>query len=161
MVLQVYLCVHVYYVCVLASHPIDLGYWLFKRINLMFIVSDIIIFLFSYLRFYTLILQNIIMKLLSSIEVIFATFVLIFLGRPGWGISWYINNTLIPELVVERDRTYTFLVYGGNNPADGANYHPFYITDSEIGGRLLNTQEQRTVSPTRFHDMLMLCKCQN
>lgn len=76
------------------------------------------------------------------------------IGRPGWGISWYINDTLIPELVVERNRTYTFLIYGGDNPADGANYHPFYITDSENGGRLLNTQEQRIVSLTRLHDML-------
>ena len=69
-----------------------------------------------------------------------------FSGQPGWGISWYINNTLIPELVVERNRTYTFLVYGGDVPANGANYHPFYITDSVNGGRLLNTPQQRMVS---------------
>ena len=69
-----------------------------------------------------------------------------FSGQAGWGIAWYINDTLIPELVVERGRTYTFLIYGGDNPADGANYHPFYITDSINGGRLLNTPEQRTVS---------------
>ena len=93
--------------------------------------------------------------LVSTIEGMFATFILTFLGRPGWGISWYINDTLIPELVVERNRTYTFLVYGGDNPADGANYHPFYMTDSENGGRLLNTPEQRTVSLTRFHDCHM------
>ena len=65
-----------------------------------------------------------------------------FAGRPGWGIAWYINDTLIPELVVERGRTYKFLVYGGNNPADATNYHPFYITDSISGGRLLNTPEE-------------------
>ena len=70
---------------------------------------------------------------------------MIFAGRPGWGISWYINNTLIPEIVVERGRTYTFLVYGGDVPANAANYHPFYITDSENGGRLLNTPQQRMV----------------
>jgi hypothetical protein len=75
----------------------------------------------------------------------------IFAGRPGWGISWYINDTLIPELVVERNRTYTFLVYGGDVPSNGANYHPFYITDSENGGRLLNTPEQRMVSNIRHH----------
>jgi hypothetical protein len=46
---------------------------------------------------------------------------------------------------VERGRTYTFLISGGDNPLDGANYHPFYITDSVNGGRLLNTQEQRMV----------------
>ena len=67
------------------------------------------------------------------------------IGQPGWGIAWYINGTLVPELVVERGRTYTFLVYGGSNPVDASNYHPFYITDSRNGGRLLNTQEQRQV----------------
>ena len=66
-------------------------------------------------------------------------------GQPGWGIAWYINDTLIPELVVERGRTYTFLVYGGNVSSDPSNYHPFYITDSVNGGRLLNTQEQQKV----------------
>ena len=66
-------------------------------------------------------------------------------GQPGWGIAWYINDTLVPELVVERGQTYTFLVHGGNVPVDDANYHPFYITDSVNGGRLLNTQEERMV----------------
>ena len=67
-------------------------------------------------------------------------------GQAGWGIAWYINGTLVPELVVERGRTYTFLVYGGENPVDASNYHPFYITDSKNGGRLLNTEEERMVS---------------
>ena len=66
-------------------------------------------------------------------------------GQPGWVITWYINNTIIPELVVERGRTYTFLVHGGNISSDDANYHPFYITDSMNGGRLLNTPQQRMV----------------
>lgn len=56
--------------------------------------------------------------------------------RAGWGITWYINGTLIPELVVERGRTYTFMVEGGDNSNDASNYHPFYITDSIAGGRL-------------------------
>ena len=67
-------------------------------------------------------------------------------GRAGWGISWYINGTLIPELIVERGRTYTFIIEGGNNSNDISNYHPFYITDSISGGRLQNTEEQRAVS---------------
>ena len=67
-------------------------------------------------------------------------------GLPGWGIAWYINNTLIPELVVERGKTYTFHVYGGDNPAEDSNYHPFYITSSSSGGRLLNSETEREVS---------------
>ncbi len=67
-------------------------------------------------------------------------------GRAGWGISFYVNGTIIPELTVERGRTYTFLIHGGDNPDDISNYHPLYITDSIGGGRLQNTPEQMAVS---------------
>ena len=43
---------------------------------------------------------------------------------------------LIPEINVVRNKTYTFVVEGGNNPSESANYHPFYITDDEVGGYL-------------------------
>ena len=33
----------------------------------------------------------------------------------GWGISWYINGLLIPEINVIRGKTYTFVVEGGND----------------------------------------------
>lgn len=55
-------------------------------------------------------------------------------GHPSWGIAWYLNDLLIPELVVERGQTYTFIVEGGDKPAQPAKYHPFYITDSSEGG---------------------------
>lgn len=53
---------------------------------------------------------------------------------PSWGIAWYINDLLIPEITVERGQTYTFLVEGGNDETRQARYHPFYITDSNEGG---------------------------
>jgi hypothetical protein len=34
-------------------------------------------------------------------------------GHPSWGIAWYINDLLIPEIYVERGSTYTFIVEGG------------------------------------------------
>ncbi|XP_049267093.1 protein Skeletor, isoforms B/C-like [Rhipicephalus sanguineus] len=55
-------------------------------------------------------------------------------GMPGWGISWWINGELIPVLHVERGKTYTFNVQGGDNVNISAKYHPFYITDSNKGG---------------------------
>uniref|UniRef100_A0A1I8PS48 DOMON domain-containing protein n=1 Tax=Stomoxys calcitrans TaxID=35570 RepID=A0A1I8PS48_STOCA len=55
-------------------------------------------------------------------------------GGPSWGIAWYINDLLIPEITVERGKTYEFLVEGGDNPSQPARYHPFYITDSPEGG---------------------------
>jgi len=53
---------------------------------------------------------------------------------------------MIPVLRLRRNVTYTFIVEAGNNPNDGPNYHPFYITDSEDGGILLDTPEQRMVT---------------
>ncbi|KAK0183368.1 hypothetical protein PV327_001417 [Microctonus hyperodae] len=64
-------------------------------------------------------------------------------GQPSWGISWYINDMLIPEITVERGQTYTFIVEGGNDPANGAHYHPFYITDSPEGGYGQKTETQQ------------------
>ena len=53
---------------------------------------------------------------------------------------------MIPVLRLRRGVTYTFIVEAGNDPNDGPNYHPFYITDSEDGGILLDTPEERLVS---------------
>ena len=82
-------------------------------------------------------------------------------GFAGWGIAWFINGNLIPELVVERGLTYTFIVYGGDDPSDAGNYHPFYITDSRTGGRLLNTQEEKDVR--KYNDLFtytcVYCEC--
>lgn len=55
-------------------------------------------------------------------------------GHVGWGISWYINGLLIPEINVVRNRTYTFVVEGGNDENVPAKYHPFYITNDPVGG---------------------------
>ncbi|KAJ4431984.1 hypothetical protein ANN_20593 [Periplaneta americana] len=57
-----------------------------------------------------------------------------FCCQPSWGIAWYINDKLIPEIYVERGQTYTFIVEGGNDRTNPARYHPFYITDSREGG---------------------------
>lgn len=61
-------------------------------------------------------------------------------GQSGWGNSIYLNGTLIPRLRVQRGNTYTFICETGNDPdpltPGGGNYHPFYITDSRVGGRL-------------------------
>nr|XP_023024529.1 protein Skeletor, isoforms D/E-like [Leptinotarsa decemlineata] len=64
-------------------------------------------------------------------------------GHVGWGISWYINGLLIPEINVVRGKTYTFVVEGGLDPEVSAKYHPFYITDDPIGGYEYKTPEER------------------
>lgn len=74
------------------------------------------------------------------IDEIFAT------GHVGWGISWYINGLLIPEINVVRGKTYTFVVEGGNDIDTPAKYHPFYITDDPVGGYEYKTEEEREVS---------------
>ena len=57
-----------------------------------------------------------------------------FTGQPSWGIAWYINDKLIPEIYVERGQTYSFVIEGGHDRTNPARYHPFYITDSSEGG---------------------------
>ncbi|XP_055525662.1 protein Skeletor, isoforms B/C isoform X1 [Wyeomyia smithii] len=64
-------------------------------------------------------------------------------GHPSWGIAWYLNDLLIPELYVERGQTYMFVVEGGDDSTQPAKYHPFYITDSSEGGYGQLTDAQR------------------
>jgi len=37
----------------------------------------------------------------------------LFTGHPSWGIAWYLNDLLIPEVYVERGQSYGFQVEGG------------------------------------------------
>lgn len=67
------------------------------------------------------------------------------LGHVGWGISWYINGLLIPEINLVRGKTYTFVVEGGIDAEVPAKYHPFYITDDPVGGYEYKTDEERAV----------------
>ncbi|XP_076631544.1 DM13 and DOMON_DOH domain-containing protein skeletor isoform X1 [Colletes latitarsis] len=64
-------------------------------------------------------------------------------GHVGWGISWYINGLLIPEINVVRGKNYTFIVEGGEDPEIPARYHPFYITDDPVGGYQHKTPEEK------------------
>lgn len=66
-------------------------------------------------------------------------------GHVGWGISWYINGLLIPEINVVRGQTYTFVTEGGSDPEIPAKYHPFYITDDSVGGYEYKTDEEKAV----------------
>lgn len=67
-------------------------------------------------------------------------------GHVGWGLSWYINGLLIPEINVVRGREYTFVTEAGFDPEIPAKYHPFYITDDPIGGYAHKTAEEKKVS---------------
>lgn len=64
-------------------------------------------------------------------------------GHVGWGIAWYINGLLIPEIHVVRGKTYTFVIEGGQDPSRAAAYHPFYITDDPEGGLEFMTEERK------------------
>ena len=78
-------------------------------------------------------------------------------GHVGWGIAWYINGLLIPEINVVRGKTYTFVVEGGDDKQFAAGYHPFYITDDPEGGYEHKSEAERRrlqvfagVKKTRF-----------
>ncbi|XP_066292942.1 protein Skeletor, isoforms B/C-like [Branchiostoma lanceolatum] len=64
-------------------------------------------------------------------------------GQPGWGIAYWINDVLIPELVLTRGETYTFVVEAGDNSSQPARYHPFYITDDPKGGYIQKTAAEK------------------
>lgn len=64
----------------------------------------------------------------------------------GWGISWFINGLLIPEVTLVRGQTYTFVVEGGQDPDRSSRYHPFYITDDPEGGYEFKTPAERSVN---------------
>lgn len=55
-------------------------------------------------------------------------------GMTSTGLVWYINGYMVPELWLRRGLTYSFMVYGGNNPHSAETYHPFIITDEPHGG---------------------------
>ena len=67
-------------------------------------------------------------------------------GRVGWGIAYYVNGLLIPEITVVRGKQYTFVVEAGNDPTRSAKRHPFYITDDFEGGFEFKTAEEKSVS---------------
>ncbi|XP_039275374.1 protein Skeletor, isoforms B/C isoform X3 [Nilaparvata lugens] len=64
-------------------------------------------------------------------------------GHVGWGISYFINGLLIPEIYVVRGMQYTFITEGGMDPDIPAKYHPFYITDDPVGGYEHKTPEEK------------------
>ncbi|XP_046909339.2 protein Skeletor, isoforms B/C isoform X2 [Dermatophagoides farinae] len=64
-------------------------------------------------------------------------------GHKGWGVAWYINGLMIPELVLKRGTTYTFWVEGGNDHENNARRHPLYLTTSDEGGFEYKTPDER------------------
>lgn len=55
-------------------------------------------------------------------------------GLTSMGYVWYLNGLMSPEIYLRRGLTYSFRVYGGNNPHSPNFYHPFIITDEIHGG---------------------------
>jgi len=76
-------------------------------------------------------------------------------GEQSWGIAWWINGLLIPEIHVRRGENYTFIVEGGSDPGRQARYHPLYITNNREGGggqepSLLNTPDHKVYAGIDF-----------
>ena len=70
----------------------------------------------------------------TSLNSVWLVIVRFFPGIQSWGIAWWINGLLIPEITVQRGTNYTFVVEGGDNPSNSASYHPLYITNNPEGG---------------------------
>ncbi|XP_038065012.1 protein Skeletor, isoforms B/C-like [Patiria miniata] len=63
--------------------------------------------------------------------------------RGGWKYSWYINGLLVPVIKLQRGKRCIFNVFGGNDPTNPGNYHPFYLTSSDRGGYSQLSEEQK------------------
>lgn len=49
-------------------------------------------------------------------------------------LAWYVNGQLAPDIQLRRGLTYTFYVYGGNEPHSATEYHPLVVTAEQGGG---------------------------
>lgn len=67
-------------------------------------------------------------------------------GKISWGIAYYVNGELIPELTLKRGETYTFIIRTGNDPNNSAEYHPVYLSTDEIGGFAQRTEREKRVT---------------
>lgn len=65
-------------------------------------------------------------------------------GKVGWGVAWYVNGYIVPELTVQRGRVYTFIVEGGRDDDQSAKHHPLYITSDPEGGYEFKDHNQRS-----------------
>lgn len=65
-------------------------------------------------------------------------------GQGSPGLVWYMNGLIAPILHVQRGKTYTFRVEGGQTYDQSYRfYHPLYITDDPYGGYYLQNVTQR------------------
>lgn len=53
-------------------------------------------------------------------------------GQPSWGIAWYINDMLIPDIYVIRGETYTFTIEGGNDRTNPARLVINFFNDTTV-----------------------------
>ena len=60
-------------------------------------------------------------------------------------VVWWINEKLLPEIYVERGKTYYFRVQGGDNSLSDESYHPLYITDNPEGGYIKKNPHEKRV----------------
>lgn len=55
-------------------------------------------------------------------------------GQVSWGIAFYVNGHLIPEIFLLRGVEYEFEVYAGDDAGRQARFHPLYLTEDMAGG---------------------------
>jgi len=67
-------------------------------------------------------------------------------GLQSWGVAYWVDDLLIPEIHVQRGHNYTFIIEAGNNPAIHPRYHPMYITNNREGGGGQKPQQLNTPS---------------
>ena len=71
-------------------------------------------------------------------------------GKPAWHVAWYVDGLLAPVIKMKRGTTYIINVFGGNDPTELENYHPFYLTSSPTGGYKQLSEEEKRVCDAKI-----------
>lgn len=72
-------------------------------------------------------------------------------GRQPWGIVYYVNGRLIPEIVLKRGEEYHFIIETGDDETNTAEYHPVYISTDPDGGYTQKNSSEKAVRVKYAH----------
>ena len=66
------------------------------------------------------------------------------------GTALYVNGLMAPDLVLERGKTYTFVVETGIGSDPDQTFHPVYFTSDPSGGHQLKSDFEAKVRRASF-----------
>ena len=71
---------------------------------------------------------------------------LFFTGLGAEGSAFFVNGLLAPELYLEREKDYVFVVETGLGTDAEGTFHPLYFTSDNLGGFQAKSEYEASVS---------------